>query len=343
MEARMAEQRLAVVTGVSGFIAKHIALRFLQAGCSVRGTLRSPARAEEVRAALAPHLNDKALARLSFAEADLTADAGWDAAMAGADVLLHTASPFPMKQPKDAADLVRPAVEGTLRALRAARGAGVRRAIVTSSTVAVINENRLGIQDESDWCDMKAPGTTAYAMSKTLAERAVWDFVAQEAPELLVTCINPGLVLGPPLDAKFGTSLALVQRVLKGRDPMLPLISLPCVDVRDVAEMHLRAAQRPETAGRRYVTVAGSMTMPDMGLVLKTAFPQRRIPTRVAPLALLKLLALFDPALRSILPSVGQIHDVSNARARREMGMRFIEPADALRASADWLIAHKAV
>lgn len=337
----MAEQRLAVVTGVTGFIAKHVALRFLQAGWSVRGTLRDPSRAGEVRAALATHLTDKALARLSLSAADLLADAGWAEAMAGADVLVHTASPFPMKQPKDATDLVRPAVEGSLRALRAARGAGIRRAIVTSSTVAVINVNRLGVQDEGDWCDLTALGTTAYAMSKTLAERAVWDFVAQEAPEMQVTCINPGLVLGPPLDARFGTSLALVQRVFKGRDPMLPMISMPCVDVRDVAEMHLRAAQRPETAGRRYVAAAGSMTLPDMGRVLKTAFPQRRIPTRVAPLAALKLLALFDPALRSILPSVGQIHDVSNARARREMAMRFIEPADALRATADWLAAHK--
>lgn len=339
----MGVQRLVVVTGVSGFIAKHIALRFLQAGWAVRGTLRSPARAGEVRDALAPHLTAPALARLSFAEADLTADAGWAAAMVGADLLIHTASPFPMRQPRDPADLVRPAVEGTLRALRAAQGAGIGRAIVTSSTVAVINTNRPGVQDEADWCDLQAPATTAYAMSKTLAERAVWDFVAREAPGMLVTCINPGLVLGPPLDARFGTSLALVERVFKGRDPMLPLISMPCVDVRDVAEMHLRAAQRPETAGRRYIAAAGSMTLPDMGLVLKTTFPQRRIPTRVAPLALLKLLAFFDPSLRSILPSVGKIHDVSNARAQREMGMRFIEPSDALRASAEWLAAHQAV
>lgn len=336
----MAEQRLAVVTGVSGFIAKHVALRFLQAGWAVRGTLRSPDRAGEVRNALAPHLHHEA--RLSFAQADLTADAGWAEAMAGADVLIHTASPFPMRQPKDASDLLRPAVEGSLRALRAAHAAGVRRVIVTSSTVAVINENRHGLQDESDWCDLTAPGTTPYAMSKTLAERAIWDFVAQEAPEMRVTAINPGLVLGPPLDARYGTSLALVERVFRGRDPMLPLISLPCVDVRDVAEMHLRAALRPETSGRRYVASAGAMTLPDMGLVLKSAFPQRRIPTRVAPLWLLKLAALFDPSLRSILPAVGRLHDLSSARAEREMGMRFIEPADALRASADWLAAQKA-
>jgi dihydroflavonol-4-reductase len=333
----MAEKQLVLITGVSGFIAKHVALRFLQAGWSVRGTLRRLDRADEVRAALAPHLTDKALSQLTFVRADLTSDEGWAEAATGVHVLVHTASPFPMAQPQDPAELITPAVEGTLRALRFAHAAGVRRAVVTSSTVAVINEGKHGIQDETDWCDLNAPGTTAYAMSKTLAERAAWDFVKQ-APGLSLTCINPGLVLGPPLDGHFGTSLALVQRILKGRDPMLPLISFVCVDVRDVAEMHLRAVQQPETAGKRYLAAAGSLTMPDMAMVLKAAYPHRRIATRVAPLFLLRVLALFDPALKSILPTIGQLHEVSNARARRDMGMRFIEPADALRASAEWLL-----
>jgi dihydroflavonol-4-reductase len=339
----MVEKQLALVTGVSGSIAKHIALRFLQAGWAVRGTLRSPDRADEVRKALAPHLTDKALSRLSFATADLTRDDGWAEAVRGAHAMVHTASPFPMSQPKDAADLVTPAVEGTLRALRFARAAGIRRAVVTSSTVAVINEAKRGIQDETDWCDLTAEGTTAYAMSKTLAERAAWEFVAKEAPDMALTVINPGLVMGPPLDRHFGTSLNLVKRILKGRDPMVPMIGFVCVDVRDVAEMHLRAVQQPETAGKRYLAAAGSMTMPDMAMVLKQAYPNRRIATRVAPLFVLRLLALFDPAIKGILPSVGQLHEVSNARARREMGMRFIEPADALRASADWLLTQGGV
>lgn len=335
-------KRLAVVTGVTGFVAKHVALRFLQAGWEVRGTLRAPGREAEVRAALAPHLNDKALSRLSFSTADLTRDHGWPEAMTGAEAVIHTASPFPMAQPRQPEDLITPAVDGTRRVLAAAHAAGVRRAVVTSSTVAVLNEYRRGVQDESDWCDLKAPGTTAYAMSKTLAERAAWDFAAAH-PEMALTCINPGLVLGPPLDAQFGTSLKIVQRVLRGRDPMLPMLCFVCVDARDVAEMHLRAVLHPETAGKRYLAAAGSMTMPDMGLVLKSAYPYRRIATRVAPMPLLRVLSLFDAGLRSILPSVGQLVEVSNARARREMGMRFIEPADALRASAEWLIAHKQV
>ena len=183
----MADKQLALITGVSGFIAKHIALRFLQAGWSVRGTLRSMDRAAEVCRALAPQLDSKALAGLSFAVADLTRDAGWAEAAAGAHVLIHTASPFPMAQPKDPNDLVQPAVEGTRRALRAAYAAGIRRAVVTSSTIAVLNENKLGLQDEADWCDLTAPGTSAYAMSKTLAERAAWEFASKDAPDMALT------------------------------------------------------------------------------------------------------------------------------------------------------------
>ena len=215
--------------------------------------------------------------------------------------------------------------------------------MVTSSTVAVLDENQLGIQDEANWCDVKAPGTSAYALSKTLAERAAWEFVGGEGKGMQLTCINPGLVMGPPLDAQFGTSLNLVRRVLRGRDPMLPMIGFVCVDVRDVAEMHLRAVERPEASGKRYLAAAGSMTMPDMGRVLKAAYPQRRISTRVAPMFVLRLLALFDPAVRGILPSIGRLQEVSNARAVRDMGMKFIQPADALKASADWLVSHKAV
>ena len=339
----MAQIRLALITGVTGFIAKHIALRFLQDGWAVRGTLRNLDRAEEVRKALAPHLTEAALARLSFAVADLNEDAGWADAAEGAELLVHTASPFPLAQPKDASVLVRPAVEGTLRALRAAYAAGIRRAVVTSSTVAVINVTRAGVQDESDWCDLQAPGTSAYAMSKTMAERAAWDFVAKEAPDMALTCINPGLVLGPPLDRHFGTSLGVVDRILSGRDPMLPMIGFVCVDVRDVAEMHLRAALRMETAGKRYLAAAGYMTLPDIARVLKTAYPYRRIPTRVAPLFVLRVLALFDASIRSLLPSVGKTFEVSNARAKAEMAMRFIEPADALLASAEWLLSKQAV
>jgi dihydroflavonol-4-reductase len=327
-----------LLTGVTGFIAKHVALRLLNAGYNVRGTLRRLDRAAEVHAALQPYLTENA-GQLSLVQADLESDAGWAQAMAGASALVHTASPFPLTQPKDPATVIRPAVEGTERVLKAAAAAGVTRVVLTSSTVAVLNEaKRDTLQDEADWCDTHLPSTTAYAKSKTLAERSAWEVA--KARGLKLTTINPGLVVGPPLDEHYGASLGLIERILKGRDPMLPSFGFPLVDVRDVAEMHLRALQRPETAGRRYIAAAGSMAMVDIGRTLKAAYPTRRIPTREAPKALIRLLAFFDPSIKTILPKLGHLERVSNARAVSEMGMEFIAPKAALLASADWLVKH---
>lgn len=329
---------LVLLTGVSGFIAKHVALKLLNAGYAVRGTLRRIDRADEVRAALAPYLTEHAGA-LSFVQADLEADAGWAEAMVGVSALVHTASPFPITQPKDPATVIRPAVEGTERVLKAAAAAGVTRVILTSSTAAVINEGKPdSLQDEADWCDLHLRTTTPYARSKTLAERTAWEIAKSRG--LKLTTINPGLVLGPPLDEHYGASLGLVERFLKGRDPMLPPMALPVVDVRDVAEMHLRALQRPMTEGRRYLASSGSMAFVDMGRTLKAAYPTRRIPTREAPKSIVRLLSFFDPSIKSILPKLGHLERVSNARAVKEMGMEFIAPKAALLASADWLVKH---
>lgn len=326
-----------LLTGISGFIAKHIAARLLSAGYTVRGSLRSPQREAEVRAALAAVVPPEALTRLSFVSLDLEQDAGWAEAMTGVSALLHTASPFPLQEPKHPEDLIRPAVEGSLRALRAAHLAGVTRVILTSSTVAVIDTGKSGLQTEANWCDLASPETSSYARSKTLAEQAAWDFASEN--QMALTTINPGLVVGPPLDAHFGSSIALVERVLKGKDPMLPDLCFPIVDVRDVAELHLRALQHPESAGQRFIAAAGNIAMPEIGRILKAAHPNRRIPTRQAPKLLLRLLALFDPQLRQILPQIGKDLRVSNARARNTFGLEFIPADQALKASADWLIA----
>jgi dihydroflavonol-4-reductase len=327
-----------LLTGVSGFIAKHVALRLLNAGFDVRGTVRRLDRGDEVRAALAPHLSDGA-GRLTFVQADLESDSGWAEAMTGISAVVHTASPFPIAQPKDPQDLIRPAVEGTRRVLEAAAKAGIKRVVLTSSTVAVLNETKPDVlQDESDWCDVTLPSTTAYAMSKTLAERAAWDLAKAKA--LKLTTINPGLVLGPPLDEHYGSSLGLVERLLKGKDPMLPSFGFPTVDVRDVAEMHLRALQQPDTAGKRYLAAAGTLAMVEMGRILKETYPTRRIATREAPAFLIRFLSLFDPQIRAVLPKIGHLERVSNARAVNEMGVEFTAPKAALMASAEWLVAH---
>ena len=335
--------KVVMVTGASGFIAKHIVRELLEDGYEVRGTVRRPERGEEVRDAVRPHLSDPARAdeRLTFAVVDLEEDAGWDLAAVGVDAVIHTASPFPIAQPKDESVLIRPAVDGTLRVLRAAHEAGVRRMVLTSSTVAVVNcelpEGR-DTFDEDDWSDPDHRSSTPYVKSKTLAERAAWEYVANAAPGVELTSINPGFVVGPPLDDDIGSSTSLIVRLLSGKDPMLPPYGIPVVDVRDVAQMHVRALERPETAGKRYVGAAGSMWMAEMGSVLKAAYPDRRIATRNAPKVAMWLLAVFDREVRSILHSLGTIERASNARAVEELEMSFIPPDQALRDTAEYLI-----
>ena len=337
-----------LLTGASGYIAKHIALQLLEAGYHVRGTLRSLSRAPEVAEALRGHVSDPASLddRLSFVVLDLTSDDGWDAAMAGIDVLMHTASPFPMTQPKDENDLIRPAVDGALRALHAAHKAGVARVILTSSTAA-ISSSALPPGDtsfnETNWTNPTDPDTSAYTRSKTLAERAAWDFVRDTAPDMQLTVINPGLVIGAPLDANFGTSIGLIERILQAKDPMLPNFGFPTVDVRDVAEMHVTAIDKPQTYGQRIMTVDKFMTFADLAQAIKAAYPNRKITTRVAPDFVIRVLGFFDPAIKSIVPGLGRVDKMDNARALATLGRGMRRAHKSAVDTAAYLIDNKLV
>ncbi|WP_108813513.1 SDR family oxidoreductase [Loktanella sp. Alg231-35] len=332
-----------LLTGASGFIAKHIALQLLEAGHHVRGTVRDLSRGAEVLDAVRPHLSnpEDLETRLTFAALDLTSDDGWDAAMTGVDVLMHTASPFPMVQPKNEDDLIRPAVDGALRALRAAHQAGIKRVVLTSSTAAISgSELPPGDHafDETNWTDPTDPTTSAYTRSKTLAEQAAWDFVRDEAPGMALTTVNPGFVLGAPLDANYGTSIAVIARILRGKDPMLPDIGFSTVDVLDVAEMHVTAIDRPDTVGRRIMVVDRFMSFQDLAQAIKTAYPDRKIVTRIAPDFLIKLLGIFDPAVKSIIPALGRVDKSDNARAMAIFGRGMRRAPQAAVASAAYLI-----
>ena len=321
-----------LLTGASGFIAKYILVQLLAAGHGVRATVRDPSKEAEVRR-LVPDAGN----RLGFVTLDLMRDAGWPAAQGGMTVLVHTASPFPVAQPANEDEVIRPAVDGTLRALRAAASAGVRRVVLTSSVAAILHRGGAETQDESDWAVPEQPGTTPYVKSRTLPERAAWDFAAA-TPGLQLTVLNPSLVLGPPLDDTFGSSVGVIKRFLSGKDPFVPMIGMPLVDVRDVAKAHVRAVERPETAGNRYILSAGSLWFTEMTRVLKEACPARRIATRPAPKPLLRLLALFDPQIRSILPELGHITRVDNSRARTGLGIDFLPADEALLATAKALV-----
>ena len=344
----MTKQQTVLLTGSSGFIAKHIALNLLNAGYDVVGSVRSLSRGDEVRAAVAPHLNkgvdlDK---NLRFVALDLGRDNGWDAAMEGIDVLMHTASPFPLKAPKDENELIRPAVDGTLRALRAAHKAGITRVVLTSSFAAIMRAKLPAgrtVFNESDWSDPKDPNIDAYSKSKTMAEQAAWAFARDMAPEMALTTINPTMVLGPPLDVHFGGSVEVVQRMLQAKDPMLPRFGLGCVDVRDIAEMHVRAISNPQSEGKRILGVHSFRWFNELTQALKTRFPDRKIVTRQAPNIMVKFLALFDSTIRGIVPDLGRRFDSSNDRAKEILGMEFISADDSVIATAEFLIDHNKV
>lgn len=334
--------RLILVTGATGYIAKHIVLQLLARGDRVRGSVRSESRGEELRDAMAAHLDDPALLdNLSTVTLDLTSDDGWDTAMAGVDAVLHTASPFPIVQPKDDDELIRPAVDGALRALRAAQAAGVRRMVLTSS-IAAVQVGRTPSSGhaytEADWSDPAHPDATAYAKSKTLAERAAWDFVSESGSEIALTTINPAFVMGPPLDGDFGTSIAVIQRILAAKDPMIPNIGFNMVDVRDVALAHVRALDTPDSAGQRIIASDRWMWFRDIAEAIAEALPGRRIPTRVAPDFVIRFLGLFDRSIGTILPQLGKREEISNARAREVLGIDFRDSRLAVQDSARWLV-----
>lgn len=318
-----------LLTGASGYIGKHIALQLLTDGYEVRASVRSPRKADEVRAAVLPRLPDapEAQSRLTFVELDLEQDTGWDAALQGVDVLLHTASPFPIASPKDENDLVVPAVEGTLRALKAAHAAGVQRVVLTSSVAAIYGTDLpagKSAYDESVFTDVNHPvGRQAYTKSKALAEAAAWDYVQNHAPEITLTTINPVLVLGAPLDQNFGSSVSIIQRLLKGRDPMLPDLAFSLVHVEDVARMHVQAINNERTFSERIIASAGAMTFVEMAQCLQAEYPKLRIKKPQAPNAIIKFLALFDGEIKAVLPLLGDRTPVDSSKAERVLGTQF--------------------
>lgn len=341
----MSKIKTVLVTGSSGFIAKHIVLKLLNDGYNVVGSLRSLSRADEVIAAVTPHLNDdKNLdRRLRFVALDLTRDDGWDGAMSGIDALLHTASPFPLDQPKNDDDVVRPAVDGTLRALKAAQKAGVLRVVLTSSVAAITygHTNDKKVFDQLDWTPLDQGYITPYTRSKTMAEIAAWDFVKSSAPEMQLSTINPALVLGAPLDQHYGTSLEIVERLLRASDPMLPQMGIGVVDVQDVAKMHVDALKHPDSIGQRLIGFAGFMTFKDLAETVKTEFPDRKTVTRLAPNILIRLMSFFDKSLTQVVPELGREFEVSTELSRKALDLTFIPTKLSVIAAARAIIAAK--
>lgn len=335
---------LVLVTGGSGFVGVHCIVALLEAGYRVRTTVRDLAREPEVRAMLDVARADHAR-RVEFVAADLERDAGWAEAVAGASYVLHVASPFPPGVPKHEDELIVPAREGALRVLRASREAGVQRVVLTSSFAAIgYGHGDAGRPStEEDWTDPNAPSTSAYAKSKTLAERAAWDFVYGEGggDGLELATVNPVAILGPVLGPDRSTSIQLVQRLLDGGMPGVPQLSYGIVDVRDVADLHLRAMTHPAAAGERFLAIgSGFSSMADIAQILKANLGDRasRVPTRVLPNWVVRIAARFDPGIRAVAGELGKSKSASADKAHRLLDWRPRSNEQAILATAQSLI-----
>jgi dihydroflavonol-4-reductase len=329
-----------LVTGGSGFVGSHVILQLLRAGHVVRTTVRSLTREENVRAMLRDAGVDPG-DRLSFFAADLTRDAGWADAVAGCDFVIHVASPIPIAAPKTEDELIVPARDGVLRVLKAARDAKVRRVVFTSTCGAIYygHAPQTTPFDETSWTNVHGE-MSAYVKSKALAERAAWDFMAAEGGSLELSVINPAGILGPVLGTDFSSSIELVKRLMNGM-PGCPQIYFGIVDVRDVADLHLRAMTDPAAKGERFIAVSGeAMSMLEIATVLRARLGNaaRKVPTRQLPNWLVRVVAPFDPGLRNLLPMLGKIRHATSAKAERVLGWKPRPREDAVVATAESLL-----
>lgn len=337
----MTRQRV-LVTGGSGFIAGHCIVQLLEQGFLVRATIRSLSREPDVRSVLADAgMTDGA--SLTFVEADLMDDSGWADAVAGVDVVLHVASPVRPGPVDDEDELIAPALHGTLRVLRAARDAGVERVVLTSAFHAVSwgHPHDEHVFTEDDWTVLDGPGVDAYGRSKTLAERAAWDFIATEGGSMQLTTMLPVAVMGPVMGADISGSNHLIQAMLAGRMSAFPRLFIPIVDVRDVAAAHILAIRVPEAAGQRFLLSNGpAVAMREIGATIAAALGDdaARVPTRSVPDIVVRVAAVFSVRFRPVVPDLGYAKKTSNEKARRILGWAPREPEAAIAAAAQSMV-----
>lgn len=327
-----------LVTGISGFLGGHVALELLRQGYTVRGSVRNLDRAEKVRSTLARHGADPA--RLEFVALDLLADRGWTEAVSGVRYVQHVASPFVLEQPRDRNELIRPAVEGTRRAVSTALAAGVERVVLTSSVAAIAygHEGRSSAFTEADWTNLASPRVTAYQESKTRAEQEAWRIAEGFGARERLAVINPGAIMGPLLDEDPGTSGQLALRLMDGSMPGAPRMTFSVIDVRDVAAAQVAAMTNPDAGGQRYILADREMTLLEMAGAIRAGIPAARTPRFELPDVLVRLVALFDRQIRDNTIELGRTRPVDGSRGRKLIGRPTIAGPEAITATARSLV-----
>lgn len=336
-----------LVTGGSGFVGVHCILQLLEKGYKVKTTLRSMKRKDEVLDMLREG-GMNSFENLSFIEADLTKDNNWDEAVKGCDYVLHVASPFFLETPRHENEMILPAVEGTLRVLKAAKNAGVKRVVLTSSFGAVgySHKDPSKLITEESWTDPGDKSLSAYIKSKTLAEKAAWDFIAKEGGGMELSVINPGAIFGPALGPDTSGSFEIVKKMLDGSTKALPRMDFSIVDVRDAADLHLRAMTDPNANGQRFLALNTSvMSLKEIAEFLRKNLGERarNVPAKVIPDWLIRVAALFSPTAKATVPLLGRIRRSSNEKARTLLGWAPRPNEEAVLATAESLLKYGTV
>ncbi|ASK32282.1 aldehyde reductase [Chryseobacterium sp. T16E-39] len=336
--------QLVLVTGGTGFVAIHTILQLLQKGYRVRTTLRSLSRKDEILAMLT-NAGLSSFENLEFIETDLLQDKNWDEAVTKCTYVLHIASPIFLHLPKHEDEMIRPAVEGTVRILKAARNAGVQRVVMTSNFGAVgySHKDPTRLITEKSWTDPNEKGLSAYNKSKILAERAAWDYIKNEGNGLELSVINPTAILGPSFTDKLSSGFGLLKSMLDGSMKLIPNIELAIVDVRDLADLHIRAMEDPKANGERFLALSdGTMTLPEIADFLKKEMPEvsQKISNKKVADWVIRFAAIFNSRAKAIAPLLGINRKASNAKAKNVLSWKPRTNKEAIIATVNSLIKY---